>query len=243
MLNDCEWEIPPCQRTNNAEATKRSNICVGARAALLQEKTVGKSVAERVYLRLRRAIINGEIPARTRLIEVEIAKTVGTSRTPVREAISRLIIDRLVVSHSSGGVEVTDTHAELDDIYRIREALEGCAARFAAERASALQLARLRTLVEATRGTPADELATRVRINDEFHEIVCNASGSERLIQMIDRHREFFIGEQGLGRFRPRESAQALRDHEGIVDALCARDGKRAERLVRRHLEHSRKGR
>jgi DNA-binding GntR family transcriptional regulator len=198
-------------------------------------------IADQVYRRLRRAIVNGEIQPRTRLVETNIATTLGASRTPVREAISRLVSDGLVSPHSSGGVEVVDTRLELDDIYRIREALEGCAAALAAERATDAELARLRELVAATRNADPSDLASRVRINTEFHERICLASRSSRLIGMVNSYREFFIGEQALGQFTRRASVQALRDHEDILQALCDRDPRRAERLVRRHLEHSRR--
>jgi DNA-binding GntR family transcriptional regulator len=199
------------------------------------------TIADQVYRRLRRAIVNGEIQGRTRLVESNIARKLGASRTPVREAISRLTSDGLVSPHSSGGVEVVDTQFELDDIYRIREALEGCAAALAAVRVTDAELAGLRELVEATRNSDPHDLTSRVRINTEFHQLICAASRSERLIQMVNAYREFFIGEQALGQFTQGASVQALKDHEDILHALRDRDPKRAERLVRRHLEHSRR--
>src|SRR5690242_6209456 len=89
-------------------------------------------VADQVYRQLRHAILSEEIAPGTRLRETEIAAAMKVSRTPVREAISRLIGDWLVREVSTGGVEVTDLMSEISEIYQIREALELCAARLAA---------------------------------------------------------------------------------------------------------------
>src|SRR5690606_30766764 len=98
---------------------------------------------EQIYRLLRQAILRGGIRARTRLIETEVAEKLGSSRTPVREAISKLERDGLVVPLISGGVEVVDTAREMGDIYYIREALEGTAARLAASRIQESELRRL----------------------------------------------------------------------------------------------------
>ena len=100
--------------------------------------------ADQVYRSLRRSIILGELASGTRLREVEVAMALRVSRTPVREAISRLIGDRLVHELPTGGVEVADASGEIFEIFHIREALEGCAARLAAMRLTTADMARTR---------------------------------------------------------------------------------------------------
>jgi DNA-binding GntR family transcriptional regulator len=73
-------------------------------------------IADQVYQNLRRAILHGELEPGARLREVEVAAVLLVSRTPVREAISRLIGDRLVRELATGGVEVVDIMAEMHDI-------------------------------------------------------------------------------------------------------------------------------
>lgn len=104
--------------------------------------------ADRIYTRLKKSILSGEIPARTRLVETDVAERLGTSRTPVREAISRLISDQLVMPLAYGGVEVVDTTAELENMYLVREALEGVAARLAAVNIRDAELERLQEIVD-----------------------------------------------------------------------------------------------
>ena len=105
----------------------------------------------KVYRHLRQAILSDQIAAGTRLRETEVAAALKVSRTPVREAISRLIGDWLVRELNTGGVEVIDTMSEMEDIYHIREALELCAARLAAKRITPKQLAKLDMLVKDAR--------------------------------------------------------------------------------------------
>jgi DNA-binding GntR family transcriptional regulator len=232
------------KRADTAAARASGDLVSGIDKAVFapaRRSSTNSRVAERVYRRLRRAIIEGEIPARSRMIELELAAALGASRTPVREAISRLTSDHLVTPLANGGVEVVDTLRELDDIYCIREALEGSAARLAAERITDAELARLAELVEATRNAPLNGFELRVRINHEFHDVITRASRSERLVAMVASFREFFLSERTLEQYDARDSARALAHHTEILDALRVRDGRRVERLVRRHLEHDRR--
>lgn len=211
-------------------------ITVGSRLA---ESPVarGDRVVDQVYRNLRRAIILGEFASGSRLREVEIAAALSVSRTPVREAISRLIGDRLVKALPTGGVEVADPSAELSEIYYIREALEGCAGRLAAKRITEGQLLRLDELLEATRATNYSDYEKRAVINDEFHMAIAEASGSRRLVAMIGDLREFFVNAGWLKRYDRKSAQQAFQDHREIVAALRARSGDRVERLMRRHLQ------
>ena len=191
-------------------------------------------VADQVYRHLRRAIISGEIASGARLREVEIAQALSVSRTPIREAISRLIGDRLVREHETTGVEVVDMAGDVADIHHIREALELCAARLAAERITDEQLRSLEELVR--RGQKASS-AERVRINHQFHLTIVQASGSPRLIDMLNSFNEYFLHPQSITRTEKKLVDQALRDHEEIVAALRARSPDRTEKILRRHLK------
>lgn len=202
----------------------------------LKPATVTRSarVADQVYRHLRRAIISGEIASGARLREVEIAQALSVSRTPVREAISRLIGDLLVREHETTGVEVVDMAGDMMDIHHIREALELCAARLAAERISDEQLLTLEELVK--KGQKASSVE-RVRINHQFHLTIVQASGSPRLIEMLTSFNEYFLHPTRVTRTEKKLVDQALKDHQQIVDALRARSPDRTEKILRRHLK------
>ena len=194
-------------------------------------------VADQVYRSLRQAIILGDFAPGSRLREVEVAASLNVSRTPLREAISRLIGDHLVRPLPTGGVEVADATAELSEIYYIREALEACAARLAAMRITKEQLARLKQLLTATETTSYTDYEQRARINEQFHMLIAEASGSRRLTEMIGGLREFFVNARWLRRYDRRSAQQALQQHKQIVAALKAGAEERVERLVRDHLK------
>jgi DNA-binding GntR family transcriptional regulator len=191
-------------------------------------------VADQVYRHLRRAILSDSIKPGTRLRETEVAAALKVSRTPVREAISRLIGDWLVRPLNTGGVEVTDATEEIAEIYYIREALEICAGRLAATRITPEQLGKLDTLAKAARHASFDE---RVRLNQEFHLTIAEASGSKRLLAMIRGLREYFLNPRWVSRRESKLFKRAVNDHKNIVAALRAGSPVKVERVLRSHLK------
>src|SRR5512136_2324873 len=96
----------------------------------------GKTIRRRIYDRLREQLLSGEIPPHVHLIETKIAKEIGTSRTPVREALHSLEIEGLIESIPRVGYVVKSIDAEeVEEICEIRAAIEGIAVRWAMEKA------------------------------------------------------------------------------------------------------------
>lgn len=209
---------------------------LGAGLAGFQIERVQR-VADQVYRSLRRSIVMGELKPGSRLREVEVAAALKVSRTPVREAVSRLIGDCLVRELPTGGVEVVDSSAELFEIYHIREALEGCAARLAAMRITEEQLSKLTSLIKAAEVLPYNAFERRANINHEFHMAIAEAAGSRRLLEMISGFREFFMNADWLARYDQKSAKRALQDHRDIVAALRGHSADRVDRLVRQHLK------
>jgi DNA-binding GntR family transcriptional regulator len=191
-------------------------------------------VAEQVYRHLRRAIVTGKIKPGTRLRELNVAAALKVSRTPVREAISRLIGDWLVRELPSGGVEVVDLEDEATDIFHIREALEICAVRLAARRITPKQVQELRHLIERSKSATFKE---RVRLNHRFHMAIAEASGSVRLAEMISSFREYYLNPRRVTRGDKKMVDRAIYGHRQIVMALRARSPDRSEQVLRDHLK------
>lgn len=168
-----------------------------------------------------------------------MAAGLQVSRTPVREAISRLIGDRLVRELPTGGVEVADIMAEMQDVYAIREALESCAGRLAALRIDETALTQLEDLLRVSERTDYRDYRRRADINQDFHLTIATAAAAPRLAALINDFREFFLNPRWLSRQTDTVARQSLRDHRAIIDALRARDSDRTERAIRLHLERS----
>ncbi len=195
-------------------------------------------VALQAYRALRQGILQGQFKAGSRLIETEVAEMLGISRTPVREALSKLEVDGLVDLLPTGGVVVRDIEAELEEIYGLRQRAEGYAAYLAARRITPEALAALEEVCERARAAvDTRPLEERAALNNTFHRLLTEASGSARLIRLTTGYREYFLNQQIL-RFYDRDTA--LRRHEQhrqIVEALRQRDPERAERLVGEHFQ------
>lgn len=199
-------------------------------------------VADQVYRRIRQSILSGEIPPGGRLRETEIAENLSVSRTPVREAISRLIGDRLVRELAAGGVEVVDTHAEMEEIYAIREALEVCAVGLAASRVDDAQLARLEDLLTTAEATSYLQHAKRASLNEAFHLTIADAARSPRLAALIAEFREFFLNSSWLSQQTEDDARKALGDHRDIIEALRKGNRRAAESTLKKHLGRAYRG-
>jgi DNA-binding GntR family transcriptional regulator len=198
--------------------------------------------SERVYRGLRDQILTGVLAPLTRLVELQVAHQFAVSRTPVREAIKRLIAEGLVVDDPLRGMVVRDVDpAEVEDIYIIREVLDGLAARLAATRATETDLTRLHLLMELMQESAvAQRWEAVVQINIKFHEVLYTAAGNVRLA-LIGRSLQ-----DAVRRYSPRALSDpervsaVLREHADIVRAVEERDQRDAEASARRHLAAAR---
>ncbi|WP_118132914.1 GntR family transcriptional regulator [Oceanicella sp. SM1341] len=208
-------------------------------AAAMKPAQRGVSLAEQIYRNLRSGIISGQIPAGVRLREVELAEMLGASRTPLREALSRLAGDGLLTPLSKGGVEVVDVESERDDIHAIRVGLECVAVRLAAERITEAELEELFALIVEREEMPAADTEGRSRNNARLHELIREAARNPRLLTMIGHYQEFFLDAGRLALLDAEASTRAVRQHREIAEALRARNPDAAETALRDHLEHA----
>jgi DNA-binding GntR family transcriptional regulator len=200
---------------------------------------MAKTASELAYERLRQAIIDGEFQPGQHLTELSVAALFGISRTPVREAFFRLARDGLVRSARGWGIEVVDPRQELTDIYHIREALEGRAARLAADRGTAEEIARIVALAQASSDTDPADVETRARLNEEFHLAITGASHAARLERLVSEYRELFASPRRLRHYTPEETRLAVADHHHIAMAIRNRDADGAEAAMRAHLRRA----
>ena len=196
-------------------------------------------VVDAVRERLRQAILVGELQPGARLSVPELARRLNVSRSPIREALLQLVSEGLAVEHSRRGVEVARVELEgVLEIYVVRSALEGMAARLCAERMNAADLTALRGVLDA-QGAPAvsGEVARFRELDQRFHQLIVQSCGNSRLA----RNAEQLATELRLAGPLLADSAEHLRsshtEHRRIVAALIARDAPEAESAMHDHLE------
>lgn len=199
----------------------------------------GPHVYEKIKDLIRAGALGIEIP----VSENEIARRLEVSRTPVREALLRLKSEGWLVERDSKGLVVRAlTESEIGEIYILREALEGAAARLATRNVSQPELLALkevsRTFEEAAeRGEDPRELE---RINARFHALLYRSSNSAILgrilepLQMLTRQlpQSIFI--------YPSRAKESAGDHLAMVAALVDHDERRAEDIARAHVSRAR---
>lgn len=191
---------------------------------------------------IREAIIDGRLEPGRRLKEVELARGLGISRTPVREALLMLQAEDLVVATPNRGamVRVHDA-ADLDDLYQLRAVLEGYATRRAATRISAEEIERLRGSCDRFDAlSPEKELRELVRENLLFHNTILEVAGSARLAGMVRKVIELPLVYKSYIWYSPDQKRISVHYHRQIVNALSAGDSERAELIMKEHVFEAR---
>jgi DNA-binding GntR family transcriptional regulator len=191
---------------------------------------------------IRAAILDGRLEPGRRLKEEELARELGISRTPVREALLVLLTEGLLDSAPNRGAAVRSYAAEdLDDLYQLRAVLEGFAARRAAARVSADAVARLADSCERFEELRADEDVTElVRENVLFHEIILEAAGSARLTQLVRGVVQLPLVYRSFYWYSPGQKLISEHYHRQLTSALAAHDAERAEIVMKEHVLEAR---
>ena len=197
------------------------------------------SRSEHAYRQLRDLLVNGDYRPNERLVETELAERLHISRTPIRDALQRLVDQGMIESRNRGWIVREHTAREIREIFEARAALEGFATRLAAERATDEELKRISFILERDR--PVLTLATEnaVQHNDEFHAVIVGACRNDRIIDLIRRNHDFYFNYRVAHLYTPDETTQSFIGHEQMAKHLIARDGPRAEIVARQHILES----
>ncbi len=198
----------------------------------------GRFLREQVYKNLKGNILNGELSPNTRLIEEKLADEMGTSRTPVREAIQKLEKEGLIKKLPRGGFIVSEiTDEDIDEVFGIRGILEGYAGYLATLKAGVEDIEALEEIVrkeeECMKDHNMDEI---VRLNTEFHDRLYRTAKSERLYNIINDLRDFIYRFRKII-FRFTGMAEiSIQDHKDMIRLMKSKKASRVESLIRRHI-------
>jgi GntR family transcriptional regulator of vanillate catabolism len=209
----------------------------------------------RAVIQIREKIISGAFPGGTRLFEVPLAEALDISRTPVREAMSRLAAEGLLDRLPNGGFVVrVFTYEDVIDSIELRGVMEGTAARIAAERgAGAAALKQIKATLQALDacfGDAADDVDFELYsdLNEKFHHQLARLAGSEIVGREVERASAlpfaspsaFLPDRANIKTFR-RSLRTAQEQHRLLIEAIEAREGSRAEAIAREHARTARR--
>jgi DNA-binding GntR family transcriptional regulator len=190
---------------------------------------------------IRDAIVEGRLEPGRRLKEEELARELGISRTPIREALLMLQAEDLVVATPNRGATVRAHDAsELEDLYDLRALLEGHAARRAAGRISEREVELLRASCDRFAAVPASDIPGLIRENLLFHNAILEAAGSARLVSMVGKVIKLPLVYNAYRWYSPEQMRISVEYHRRIVEAFAVRDADAAEQNMREHVFEAR---
>ena len=224
----------------------------------MKKTTAPQSIGEKAYLYLRGRILSGELPPGAALSEASIARELGNSRGPLREAVRRLTAEGFLRQAPNGGSVVVEfSRRDVAELYELREALEVYAAGKAAEHkirdseVAAMKRAvddvlLLRDELEASGQSHlgAQEMRRFIRIDLQFHTLLVRAAANSRILKVVADTRVLL---NVFALRRAGHSAAQLTQihgyHRDILAAIVAGDPQQAMRLVGEHIRVSREER
>lgn len=189
-----------------------------------------------VFNTLREMAISYQLRPGEKLSEIELAERLGVSRTPVREALTRLVNDGFLQPTTRGFMRRPLDVQETLDLYEARVAVEASLLAMAVERATGEEIAEATAFLERTQNVPAETPVEQlVELDEAFHlriaDMARNAELRRILVNLNERIRFVrWIDMENVGR----DSTQ--KEHRGILKALKARDGTASDRLLRGHI-------
>jgi DNA-binding GntR family transcriptional regulator len=197
-----------------------------------------ENLGSQVFEQIKGMILRGEVPPGKRMVESEIALSMGISRTPVREAVHKLEAEGLLTPLSKGGYAVRGlTISDIEDTFDIRGILESFAGYLAAKRHTEDELIVLeQKMEEFQRYLDRGALKRLSAINTEFHEALYELSRSRRLIKMIHGLKDEIYFLRTIILNSEEMARLSNRDHREIVKAIQQRDAKKAEGQLKEHI-------
>jgi DNA-binding GntR family transcriptional regulator len=201
------------------------------------------TIRKKVYEHVREQILSGQIAPKERLIEAKIAQDIGTSRTPVREALHSLEMEGLIESIPRIGYTVKAiSHQEAAELWEIRCLIEGLAARWAVEKAPEKLVKELRkNILRAEEQVSHGDLDVFVELDGQFHETIARLSGGQRLLELAQTLRRYTLRYRLESIYLPDVALRAIEGHKDVLRAIEDGNPEEILRAVNAHLDQSKK--
>jgi len=195
------------------------------------------SSSDRVFEEIREWIDAGELLPHQRLVELELAKRLGTSRTPVHIALKQLEILGYVTMHSGSMIVAEHSLSRIQSLYELREALESKAIKLACKLITEEQINKaeehLTNLIQAVRNRDIEKF---VQSDRAFHEELCSVCNNDQLSSLVKIFRYQYQDRRLARVYTFRDWYMQITQHSRILETVRARNELRAEKAVRRHL-------
>lgn len=199
------------------------------------------SLRGKVYHKLKEDILDGKYKDGDELREIALSEEMGVSRTPLREAMRQLELEKLVKIIPNKGAYVTGiTEKDVRDIYMIRSALEGICARLATENITEEQLEAMEENVYlAEFHASRDHMEQLAELDNKFHHILYDASDSKMLQNVLEEYHQYVIRIRRKTLSRAQRGRASNEEHRAIMEAIKCKDAQEAARLATLHINNA----
>ena len=195
------------------------------------------TLADQAYLAIRHLIVTLELPPGAPIKEPELTERLGIGRTPVREALRRLALERLVAVYPRRGMEVTTVDVrDLARLCEVRAVLEPEAARLASERATRADLEEIQALRYELDDRRRRDDRTLIVLDERIHHAIYRATHNQLLEETLDWYYTHALRIWMLAIDRTNELQEAVIEHRQLLDAVARGRGKAAAELMHAHV-------
>lgn len=195
-------------------------------------------IREQVFKKLRMMILNYELKPGDKIIESEIAKQFGVSRTPIREALHRLEEEGLLTIYPRRyclvkGITIDSIH----EINLIRAKLEPLTASIAAEKLSNDDLLKLEDILKkANTAFEKEDIDLMIQLNDDFHNVIIHTADLPRITKLLENLQDYYMIFRYSYMKKNNLAKRTLEEHQEILDALKTRDRDLVEKVYKNHV-------
>lgn len=205
---------------------------------MIEYKSV--SLANQVYDTLEYNILSGKYAYGEIISETRLSEELGVSRTPIREAMSRLAHEKLIKDSPNGTVVVGVTENDVRDLFEVKRRIEVIATRRAAENISEEGLRQLKENIDQQEFFAQKDDAVKVRdLDTEFHDIIYRECGSIILEGILSPIHHKMMKYRRVSLERAHRIMDSVAEHRAIYDAIAAKDGDKVDTLVLVHIDHA----
>ena len=198
------------------------------------------SLANQVFERIEANILNGVYAQGEILSESRLAADLGVSRTPVREALTRLEAERLIADTPAGTVVLGITEQDVDDMFMVKKQLEPMVSGLAACKISQEGLAALKDVLEQQEFYASKGNAEKVKnLDTQFHDILYTECGSSTYQYILSPVHHKLAKYRKDSLTRDDRIFRSVEEHRDIVKAIEEKDIKEVENLMQLHIGHS----
>ena len=198
------------------------------------------SLADRVYDQLEYNILSGAYSQGEIISETRLSEELGVSRTPIREAMSRLSHEKLIKESTMGTVVVGVTEKDVKDLFEVKRRIEVMATRRAAEHFSEEGLKALKDNVDQQEFYAQKGDAVKVRdLDTEFHDIIYRECGSITFETILTPIHHKMMKFRRLSLEKSHRIMASVAEHRALYNAIAEKDGDKVDTIVLMHIDHA----